>query len=516
MPRWFNVSGPCRPDHHFMVPTGPRLPTLRRLIERQGYFVLHAPRQVGKTTTLTTLARELTAEGKYAAALVSVEVGAPAPDQPEVAELAIMAVWRSRLDHQLPSELLPPPWPDAPPLSRIRRGLSAWARACPRPIVLFIDEIDALQNQTLMSVLRQLRDGYSDRPESFPWSLGLCGMRDVRDYKVASGGSSQLGTASPFNVKDDSLRLLDFTQQEVEALYTQHTSDTGQVFTPEALARAFELTRGQPWLVNALARQVVDVLVTDRSKPIGPADIDAAKEILIERQDTHLDSLVERLREPRIQRLLEPMLAGTMLPQVPQDDIRFAIDLGLVRKTSEGGLAVSNPIYAEVIPTALAYVPRASLPQIAPNWLTTEGRLDIDKLLDAFLAFWRRHGEPLLGSAPYHEIAPHLVLMAFLHRVVNGGGTLEREYAIGRGRMDLCLRYGDVTLAMELKVHRDGEGDPTGEGLEQLDGYLAGLGLQTGWLVIFDRRSGQPRIAQRTTAIRQKTPSGYDVVVLRA
>ena len=173
MLRWFNVSGPCRPDHHFMVPTGPRLPTLRRLIERQGYFVLHAPRQVGKTTTLTTLARELTAEGKYAAALVSVEVGAPAPDQPEVAELAIMAVWRSRLDHQLPSELLPPPWPDAPPLSRIRRGLSAWARACPRPIVLFIDEIDALQNQTLMSVLRQLRDGYSDRPESFPWSLGL-------------------------------------------------------------------------------------------------------------------------------------------------------------------------------------------------------------------------------------------------------------------------------------------------------------------------------------------------------
>ena len=83
--------------------------------------------------------------------------------------------------------------------------------------------------------------------------------------------------------------------------------------------------------------------------------------------------------------------------------------------------------------------------------------------------------------------------MAFLHRVVNGDGTLEREYTIGSGRMDLCLRYGGLTLGMELKVWRDGAPDPLTAGLTQLDGYLAGLGLDRGWLVIFDRRSGQPR-----------------------
>jgi hypothetical protein len=84
--------------------------------------------------------------------------------------------------------------------------------------------------------------------------------------------------------------------------------------------------------------------------------------------------------------------------------------------------------------------------------LKPDGSLDVNRLLEAFLAFWKQHGQPLLCSAPYHEIAPHLVMMAFLHRVVNGGGTLEREYAIGSGRMDLCLRYKDVTLAIELKV----------------------------------------------------------------
>jgi hypothetical protein len=94
----------------------------------------------------------------------------------------------------------------------------------------------------------------------------------------------------------------------------------------------------------------------------------------------------------------------------------------------------------------------ASLPQIAPSWLRDDGTLNIDILLHTFLEFWLQHGEPLLKSTSYPEIAPHLVLMAFLHRVINGGGSLEREYAIGRGRMELCLRYGDVTLGIELKI----------------------------------------------------------------
>ena len=105
--------------------------------------------------------------------------------------------------------------------------------------------------------------------------------------------------------------------------------------------------------------------------------------------------------------------------------------------------------------------------------------------------------------------------MAFLHRVVNGEGTLEREYAIGSGRMDLCLRYGTVTLGLELKVWRDGAPDPLTEGLAQLDGYLAGLGLDTGWLVIFDRRSHQPPLAERTNSMEHRSPNGRRIQVVR-
>ncbi|WP_446341774.1 ATP-binding protein [Coleofasciculus chthonoplastes] len=515
MPKWFNTAGPCKVDIHYMLPPLARLPQLERLIVQQGYFVIHAPRQTGKTTAMLALAQHLTASGQYTAVMVSAEVGAAFPHDPGAAEKAMLDAWNDDATFWLPPELYPPEFPASEPGRQIGAALSAWAQQSSRPLVVFIDEIDSLQDETLISVLRQLRNGYPKRPNGFPQAMALIGVRDVRDYKLASGGSRRLNTSSPFNIKIKSLTLRNFTCAEVAQLYEQHTTETGQVFEREAVERAFALTQGQPWLVNALAKEIVEELVTEPTQPITVNHIETAKEILIQRQDTHLDSLASILREDRVRAVIEPMLIGQELEDIPQDDVQFLIDLGLCRMSSQGGLAIANPIYQEVLPLVLSQTPQASLPQISPSWLTPEGKLDQEQLLQAFISFWRQHGEPLLKSAPYHEIAPHLVLMAFLHRVVNGGGTLEREYAIGSDRMDLCLRYGDVTLAMELKVWRQGRPDPIKAGLEQLDRYLAGLGLETGWLVIFDQRQGLPPIAERTTTESAKTACDRRVVVIR-
>ncbi len=233
---------------------------LERLIAQENYFVLHAPRQVGKTTAMMALAERLTGTGNYAAVLVSAEVGAPFSDDPGAAEQALLGSWRLQTSQSLPSNLQPPPWPEAYPGQRLQAALAAWSQAIERPLILFIDEIDTLQDGALMSVLRQLRSGFPSRPQGFPHSLALIGLRDVRDYKVASGGSPRLNTASPFNIKAESITLRNFTAEEVSELYQQHSTETGQVFTDEAIALAFELTQGQPWLVNALARQLTEVL----------------------------------------------------------------------------------------------------------------------------------------------------------------------------------------------------------------------------------------------------------------
>jgi hypothetical protein len=471
---------------------------------------------VGKTTAMLELTRQLRDSGKYVAALVSMEVGAWASADVGAAELAILNDWRLTTRFDLPAEWQPPTWPEAPPGQRIGSALAAWAEASPHPLVVFLDEIDALRDDALISVLRQLRSGYRRRPQSFPASLALIGLRDVRDYKMMSGGGGRLGTPSPFNIAVRSLTIRNFNAAEVKELLTQHTTETGQVFTEEALRLVFDLTQGQPWLTNALAKVAVEELEEDVARPITPDHIERAKEILIERRQTHLDQLTDKLRQDRVRSVIEPMLAGKTLENVSEDDRQYVIDLGLVRREPLNGLVIANPIYREVIPRALSGGPQDTLPSIKPTWLKADGGLDVDKLLEAFLSFWRQHGEPLLKAAPYHEIAPHLVMMAFLQRVVNGGGILEREYAIGTERMDLYLRYGDARLGIELKVWRDGRGDPLKRGLRQLDDYLAGLGLDSGWLVIFDQRTGLPPISERTTTEKAVTPSGRDIVVIRA
>jgi ATPase family associated with various cellular activities (AAA) len=516
MTRYFNTAGPCRQDRHYMISPTARLPKIAQLIDQEHYFVIHAPRQIGKTTAIMGLAQQLTASGQYAAVVLSVEVGAPFSQDIATAEEAILGTWQNTISIRLPSALQPPPWTSTRPGQKIRAALQAWAQSSPKPLVIFIDEIDALQDIALVSILRQLRDGYPNRPEAFPQSIGLIGMRDVRDYKVASGGSDRLQTASPFNIKVESLTMRGFYESEVAELYQQHTADTGQIFMPAAVQLVFELTQGQPWLVNAIARQLTEVVAPEPTTTITPAMVEEAKEIIIRRQDTHLDSLAERLREDRVKVIIEPILAGQGLPVTSNEDRQYLVDLGLLRRDPAGGLVVANPIYREVLPRVLAQGPQDSLPFISPTWLTTTGELDTDQLLHAFLDFWLQHGEALLKSASYPEIAPHLVLMAFLHRVINGGGTLEREYAIGRDRMDLCLRYGTVILGIEIKVWRTDRADPLTKGLEQLESYLNRLNQSSGWLMIFDRRNNAPILEDRLSTEPARTATELQITVIRA
>jgi hypothetical protein len=507
MARFFNTAGPCRPELHYMLPPERRLPGLRPLIDQQAYFVVHAPRQTGKTTCLRAFAQSLTAEGSYAALLTSCEVGQAARGDVERGVAAVLAALRIAAENHLPEELLPPPAdPATPAESRLLDLLTRWSRQCPRPVVLFLDEIDALVDDVLISVLRQLRTGYADRPRAFPQTVALIGLRDVRDYRLKVRPEVQsLGTSSPFNIKVESLTLPNFTEAEVSDLYGQHTADTGQAFTSEASSRAFELTRGQPWLVNALARQAVEVLMPDRGVPVEASTLESAKERLILRQDTHLDSLIERLRESRVRRIIEPLLAGdTLPPDLLDDDLRFTIDLGLVVATAQG-LEIANPIYREVIPRALASLLEQTLPLPRPSYVDPDGGLRFDLLLDDFRAFWCENAEQYLARAPYSEAAAQLVFMAFLQKVVNGGGFIDREYAVGSGRIDLCIRWPrqerTERWAIELKVWRDGRPDPLVQGLKQLGNYLERLGLDRGTLIIFDGRSEAKPLPERCSEI---------------
>ena len=361
--------------------------------------------------------------------------------------------------------------------------------------MLLIDEIDTLIGDTLVSVLRQLRAGYDRRPAGFPHSVILCGVVDVRDYRIRSSAANALVLGgSAFNVKSKSLRLGDFSEAEVRTLLAQHTAETGQAFTEDAFRMVRTRTAGQPWLVNALCYDACfdDRSGRDRSRPITGDDILAAQERLILRRDTHIDQLAHKLREERVRRVIEPILAGADQQSWSEEDLLYLRDLGLIAQDPGGAPRIANPIYAEVVPRHLNAAVQAGMSHERAWYVDAEGTLSVEGLIADFQRFFREHSEHWLQRFDqYQEAGPQLLLQAHLQRVVNGGGTIEREYALGRGRTDLLIRWPQEgrtrKFVVECKLRR-GELERTiTEGLAQTRGYMDRCGAEAGHLIVFDR-----------------------------
>ena len=513
MPRWFNIAGPCFPDEHYMIPPERRAVEAQELIDQGRWFCLVSGRQTGKTTLLQWLAQTLTARGDRLVLWVDLQTARNTPD-PEAAMRLVLTVLQNAVVHAAPALRRPSAedcarWLGTPGHA-LTSYLGAVCAASARPVVVLFDEADVLVGAAMVSFLTQLRALYLARKEQpAPRSVALCGVRSVRDYTLATDDRravAWLGTASPFNVTVENVGLAPFTASEVAELSAQHTAETGQRFEDDANARIYALSQGHPWLVNALADQATRRDVRDRAVAITAEHIERAKETIILERRTHLDSLVARLREERVRRVIEPMLLGELLPASGiDDDLLYVAGLGLIRR-HEGTWQVANPIYREVIPRVLNATIQESLRQQTAWYVRADGLLDVPKIMAAWQAFWREDGHVAAEGFNYREAGPHLMLMAFLQRVVNGGGRIEREYALGKDALDLLVLWKTQRVAIELKVWRW----PTTEakGLTQLARYLDALGLDEGWLVIFRNDpalSWDERIFVRTETVGVRT-----------
>ena len=494
--RSFNTAGPVNPTDHYLIAPLSRIDQdeVLGLVQDKKYFVLHAPRQTGKTSALLALSEVLNGRG-YRCVYVTFETARTARDDVQRAMRTVLATLASQARATLDDGFLDDIWPDilarvGPDLA-LGEALSQWAQASPGPLVLLIDEIDTLVGDSLLSVLQQLRAGYPGRPERFPHSVVLCGMRDLRDYRMGAAGS-------PFNIAAASLRLGDFSRRETLALLGQHTEQTGQAFAPEALEAVWTQTRGQPWLVNALAYETCfknRALREDRSRAVTADDIAAAREELIVNRVTHLDYLADKLREERVRRVIEPMLSGTHRHAFTDRDVGYARDLGLLAR--DAPLRVANPIYAEVLPRELAWVAQETLELSPPRYVRADGSLDAELLMAEFQNFFRRHSEHWRNRFAYAEAWPQLLLQAYLQRVVNGGGRIEREYALGSGRFDLLIVWPLADrvqeFVVECKVVRahDGLDTVVDEGVEQTARYVDRCAAEAGHLVVIDRRENR-------------------------
>ncbi|MCX7045229.1 MAG: AAA-like domain-containing protein [Candidatus Sumerlaeota bacterium] len=500
MKKFFNVAGPCFPSDHYMIPAQARCAALMPLVEQKTYFCIHAPRQSGKTTLLKDFVRTLNESEQYHGLYCSLERAQGELDVDRGIPLVLDAL-REQMEIYRPFRergwVMQPAYANSQ--SALKKGLMDFCALLDKPLVVMFDEADCLSGPTLISFLRQLRDGYVNRDTApFVHSLALVGLTNIRDYKGQIRKDSEtLRSASPFNIVTEALTIRDFTREEIVALYSQHTEATGQIFPEEVIEAIFIATCGQPWLVNAVAREIVaKILGNDPSQTITPAHAGQAIQNIILRRDTHIDSLMERLRDDRIRRIVEPMITGAEREiNRMDDDFQYASDLGLV-KLEDGALKPANPIYGEVILRTLnlriqdAFA-EGQYPYALPRYIEG-GAINMRKLLEEFQQFWRENSAIWGEMALYKEAAPHLILTAFLQRVVNMKGKISREFAAGRGRMDICIHFQGRAYPIEIKTIRESPKKAIEKGMAQLRGYMDTSGASEGWLVAFDQR---PRIS---------------------
>ncbi|MBS3872457.1 MAG: AAA-like domain-containing protein [Firmicutes bacterium] len=493
--RRFNTTGPCFPDEHYMLNAEDRL-DVRGLIEQGQYFVIYAARQSGKTTLLKSLEQSINTSQLYYALYCSLEAvqSFPEPERgiPQIFNCITSAIKISGLPLKGSLGEIAASVDKNDSAVAIKELFHALCAKLNKPLVVFFDEADCLSEGTLVTFLRQLRDGYINRKQaSFIHSLALVGMR----------------SASPFNIVRTALTLHNFTRAEIAQLYSQHTETTGQIFEPGAIDKVHWWTNGQPWLVNAIALEAIEnELSYDYAKLVTADMVEDAVQAIVLRRDVHIDSLLERLNEPRVRKVIEPVILGfAERIDYMSDDFMYCLNLGLIA-IEDGQVVAGNRTYGEVFIRTLSFSTQFALQSsIKPVWALPD-RIDMTGLLKAFQQFWRENSEIWIEKYEYKEAAPHLVLQAFLQRVINGGGDILREYASGRRRFDLCVLYAGKKYPLELKLKHSAKTEP--EGLEQLGAYMDTMGEREGWLVIFDRSIDTPwenKLYWKTIATTQGT-----------
>jgi hypothetical protein len=491
MERFFNVTGFCNPERHYIIdPLRGFNDQIVKLIKDQYYFTMHAPRQSGKTTMLHSLMHKINAEGENICLVFSLEsAGYRSITEADANTKIVKAIITSAglfLEEQF-----------RPKLSKelsyysMKDLLSEWCIQLPKHLILLVDEIDSLYDDVLVSVLRQFRDGFQLRPTNFPSSVVLVGLRDVRDYKEkVRDGMNSMGSGSPFNIKAESFRLNNFTKEQIQRLLQQYTDEGGQAFSEKVVDLFVSYTGGQPWLVNALACEIVyKILNYDVSKEVTPEIVAQAKENLIVRRDTHLDSLIDKLQNPRVRPIIDGLLSGIDVSYDSyNDDLGYIEDLGLVVNDIDKGIIITNQIYNEIIPRVLnKNFQDLMAPKVERQcYIKPDGKLDLDLLLKDFQKFYRRNSESWLGNFSFQESGKQLLLMAFLQRIVNGGGKIDREMAVGRGRCDLYIEFEGDCFVLELKIKYSEE--YAEEGRDQISGYLDKVGLPHGYLILFENK----------------------------
>jgi len=493
MRKFFNITGSCNPERHYMVDSPERFAAVERLIDGGNYFTINRARQYGKTTTLQTIRRRLS--DKYLIIKTSFERVGDSSFQDEVAFARLFARLMCR---EMPSD----PENDGyrlyweelekkdSDMDALGTHISNFCQSSSKPIVLLIDEVDqSSNNQIFVRFIGMLRDLFLEREKrgmsSTFHSVVLAGVYDVKNLKLKLRPDEERKYNSPWNIAADFNVDMTFHSEEIAQMLGDYERDVHTGMDIQAISKEiYRYTSGYPFLVSKLCK-VIDEELNQEWTAEG---VQNAAKATIFNKNTLFTSLTKNLETyPELKRFVYSLsILGDTITYDPNNPVMdFATMFSIIKYDANRKVSIHNIIFEEVLNNYfIAEQNIADMGKLRPMYnYVKDNRLDMEFVLRRFRDLI--HEEYREEDDKFKEQQGRLIFLSFLKPIINGTGFyyVEPQTRDNR-RMDLVVTYGSEEFILELKIWRGDKYERTGR--EQLSEYLTVRGKDKGYLLTFD------------------------------
>lgn len=494
MERYFNITGSCNPEKHYMVNLDSRLQQIKAMIDNGEYFCINRGRQYGKTTLLKALEQYLREE--YIVIRMDFQFFDAGDFQNT--ETFVMAFAQELHDQVEVKGVVPDSLLERlhkiengeggfTRMSSLFRWLSAWCRSSANPIVLMIDEVDSTtNNQVFLDFLAQLRGNYLER-ETIPTfqSVILAGVHDIRNLQQKIRPDTEHKHNSPWNIASSFDVDMSFNVADIAGMLGEYENDHYTGMDLDTIAGLiYDYTSGYPVLMSNICK-----LMDDSKNWTENGVIDANKQLLSLKMPL-FDSLINKLEDNAdLWKLLyRTLFQGESVPyNVDNAVIDDAATYGFV-KNVDGVMAVANRIFEVRLYNWFISLETTGHPLYTEgmndkNQFIINCQLNMDLVLEKFIL----HFNDIYGSKPdkFKEEDGRKLFLLYLRPIINGVGNYYVEAQTRNSRRtDVIVDYLGKQYIIELKIWRGDEYNTQGE--QQLSDYLDYYHIDKGYLVSFN------------------------------
>ena len=511
MERYFNITGCCNPQEHYMVNLDSRLAQIKKMVDRGQYFCINRGRQYGKTTLIMALESYL--EKEYI--VVSMDFQGLSTPEFSTEGMFVKAfareLWLDRrtqhfMNHDIQTAMKEIRSSSAYTMADLFVCLSEWCMEAEKKIVLMIDEVDqASNNQVFLDFLAQLRFYYLKRNKRPTFqSVILAGVHDIRNLRQKIRPDAEHKHNSPWNIASNFDIDMSFSVSDIAGMLTEYEQDHHTGMDIQKLSQLiYDYTSGYPVLVSSICKYM------DEKFGWKTEYVSDAVKLILKENNALFESLINKIEDNQelYDYLYQILILGRKISYNPDDSvIRLAMMYGFL-KEENGSVVIANRIFETRLYNAILTTKKMQETSIykAGEWdknqFIQNGQLNMEKILEKFIL----HFNDIYGSQPdkFKEEDGRKLFLLYLRPIINGTGNYYIEAQTrDQKRTDVIVDYLGKQYIIELKIWRGEEYNTEGE--KQIAEYLNYYHLEKGYLLSFNFNKSK-KSGMKTIQVNGKT-----------